>query len=69
MPSSNLVRACSYVHPQPHRQNSPGSKMVGTHEQIYLADSKYSVRTKLGMQGKDYDEDFSSFEVGLHLCN
>ena len=39
--------------------------MADTRDRIYLADSKVTVRRKLGLEENQKDEDFVKFEVGL----
>ncbi len=39
--------------------------MASVKERVYLADSKISVRRKMGLDEEGNDEDFSKFEVDL----
>ena len=41
------------------------SRMAGVGDRIYLADSKTTVRRKLGLNEEQNEEDFSKFEVDL----
>lgn len=41
--------------------------MAGIKERVYLNDSKSQVRQKLDLQGREKDEGFCTFEVGLPL--
>lgn len=38
--------------------------MASVKERVYVADSKISVRRKLGLDERQNDEEFSKFEVG-----